>query len=186
MALLRFAVPLAAVPAIPFLLRDRVGLLVLLRPRRRSGTGQRGEQRVMAADLDGAEPCAVLGGAEHAPIIESKATVRPASRFRPRPALIEPFTARSGTQHIHVRDGVTTGEHRADHRNRFGTPPGWPARPHRQGAADARRPVRRSTPVAPEFVPGVTALTAHADSSLAGERSGPEFTAGIVRTVRVG
>ena len=32
--LLRFAIPLAAVPAIPFLLRDRIGLLVLLRPQK--------------------------------------------------------------------------------------------------------------------------------------------------------
>jgi membrane protein DedA with SNARE-associated domain len=32
--ILRFAIPLAAVPAIPFLLRDRIALLVLLRPQK--------------------------------------------------------------------------------------------------------------------------------------------------------
>lgn len=32
--LLRFAIPLAAIPAIPFLIRDRVTLLVLLRPQK--------------------------------------------------------------------------------------------------------------------------------------------------------
>ena len=37
-----------------------------------------------------------------------------------RPLLVEEFRAGSGAQHVHVRDRLAPGEHRADHAHRLG------------------------------------------------------------------
>jgi hypothetical protein len=57
---------------------------------------------------------------------------QPGPDRRRRPALIEQLRTRAGTQHIDVRDRVTTGEHRADHRHRLGAAVGPPDRVGRQ------------------------------------------------------